>query len=191
MTDAIDTANSAWKENTALTNEASQRYATAESQVEMLKNKVNNIGISIYDDLRKPYTEVIALVSDTVSEIGDTIEESGFLKMPRRISQRNYRLLLGRQSSWGIRSGDFAQPFLKVGGWLKDNPGIIAGTITSVGSALATYKVANGVLAIGKSTGKSWTSGSGDRTRCSCGGKHRRNQYSDKKECGRGEESKP
>lgn len=153
MTDAIDTANSAWKENTALTNEASQRYATAESQVEMLKNKVNNIGISIYDDLRKPYTEVIALVSDTVSEIGDTIEESGIFKNAAKNFSKELPTVVRQTKQLGDSVGDFAQPFLKVGGWLKDNPGIIAGTITSVGSALATYKVANGVLAIGKALG--------------------------------------
>ncbi len=126
MTDAIDTANSAWKENTALTNEASQRYATAESQVEMLKNKVNNIGISIYDDLRKPYTEVIALVSDTVSEIGDTIEESGIFKNAAKNFSKELPTVVRQTKQLGDSVGDFAQPFLKVGGWLKDNPGIIA-----------------------------------------------------------------
>lgn len=153
MTDAINTANSAWEENTALTNEASQRYATAESQVEMLKNKVNNIGISIYDDLRKPYTEVIALVSDTVSEIGDTIDESGIFKNVAKNFSKELPTVVRQTKQLGESVADFAQPFLKVGSWLADNPGLIAGTITSVGSALATYKVANGVLAIGKALG--------------------------------------
>ena len=150
MTDAINTANSAWEENTALTNEASQRYATAESQVEMLKNKVNNIGISIYDDLRKPYTEAIALVSDTVSEIGDTIEESGIFKNAAKNFSKELPTVVRQTKQLGNSVEDFAQPFLKVGGWLADNPGLIAGTIRS---ALATYKVANGVLAIGKALG--------------------------------------
>lgn len=153
MTDAINTANSAWEENTALTNEASQRYATAESQVEMLKNKVNNIGISIYDDLRKPYTEVIALISDTVSEIGDTIDESGIFKNVAKNFSKELPTVVRQTKQLGESVADFAQPFLKVGSWLADNPGLIAGTITSVGSALATYKVANGVLAIGKALG--------------------------------------
>ena len=153
MTDAINTANSAWEENTALTNEASQRYATAESQVEMLKNKVNNIGISIYDDLRKPYTEVIALVSDTVSEIGDTIDESGIFKNVAKNFSKELPTVVRQTKQLGDSVADFAQPFLKVGSWLADNPGLIAGTITSVGSALATYKVANGVMAIGKALG--------------------------------------
>lgn len=153
MTDAINTANSAWEENTALTNEASQRYATAESQVEMLKNKVNNIGISIYDDLRKPYMEVIALVSDTVSEIGDTIDESGIFKNVAKNFSKELPTVVRQTKQLGDSVADFAQPFLKVGSWLADNPGLIAGTITSVGSALATYKVANGVMAIGKALG--------------------------------------
>jgi len=35
MNDAIDTANKAWKENTALSNEANKRYGTLKSQIEV------------------------------------------------------------------------------------------------------------------------------------------------------------
>ena len=42
---AQETANTAWTENVALTNEASQRYGTTESQLTMLKNSANNLAI--------------------------------------------------------------------------------------------------------------------------------------------------
>lgn len=45
--EAIDLGNEAWKENKALTNEANQRYATTESSITILKNAINDIGISI------------------------------------------------------------------------------------------------------------------------------------------------
>lgn len=41
--DAQETANAAWEKNSALTNEASQRYATTESQITMLKNAASNL----------------------------------------------------------------------------------------------------------------------------------------------------
>lgn len=47
FTDAIQLSSAAWEENTALANEAAQRYATTESQMEMLKNKVIDLGIQL------------------------------------------------------------------------------------------------------------------------------------------------
>lgn len=49
--DAVTTANTAWDENIALSNEASKRYATTESQLKILKNGLNNLAISIGDIL--------------------------------------------------------------------------------------------------------------------------------------------
>ncbi len=43
--EAQDMANTAWEENTALQNEANQRYVTTESQLTMLKNAANNLAI--------------------------------------------------------------------------------------------------------------------------------------------------
>ncbi len=46
---AIETANLAWEENTALSTEASLRYGTLESQIDMTKNASNNLSIAIGD----------------------------------------------------------------------------------------------------------------------------------------------
>ena len=45
MSSAVDRSNRAWKENTALTNEANKRYATTESQLKMFKNQLTDIAI--------------------------------------------------------------------------------------------------------------------------------------------------
>lgn len=49
--DALKTANQAWEENIALTNEAEERYATTESQLQMLKNRFFDIGITMGEAL--------------------------------------------------------------------------------------------------------------------------------------------
>ena len=54
VTKALDTGTSAWEENTALTKEAEQRYATFESQVNIMKNRIVDLGIKIYTTLN-PY----------------------------------------------------------------------------------------------------------------------------------------
>lgn len=49
MTGAVNTANTAWQQNTALTNEASKRYATAQSRLTMMQNAYNNLKVAIGD----------------------------------------------------------------------------------------------------------------------------------------------
>lgn len=139
---ALDMASDAWEENTALTKEAEQRYKTLESQTQMTKNKITDLGISVYDDLRPGLTEGIGLVNTFIDSmagqedvIGDTIE-SVTKKMPTMVREV-------RKAGETVR--DFAEPFLAVGGWLIDNPGVITGTIAGIGTALTTYKVASGI----------------------------------------------
>lgn len=53
MGDAVDRSNKAWKENTALTNEANKRYETTESQLKMFKNQVTDLAIEFGGPLLK------------------------------------------------------------------------------------------------------------------------------------------
>lgn len=49
MTGAVNTANTAWQQNTALTNEANKRYATVQSRLTMMQNAYNNLKVAIGD----------------------------------------------------------------------------------------------------------------------------------------------
>ena len=49
MTGAVNTANTAWQQNTALTNEANKRYATTQSRLTMMQNAYNNLKVAIGD----------------------------------------------------------------------------------------------------------------------------------------------
>lgn len=53
--DAIATSNKAFKENTALSEEAEKRYGTMESQLKFLKNEINDVAI----DLGGPFVEAM------------------------------------------------------------------------------------------------------------------------------------
>lgn len=143
--DALRISNTAWEENVALSNEAEQRYATFESQMDILGNKMIDVGISVYDDLKPGLTEAAKLANEFVDSVagkedafGDVIE-SATKKMPTMVRQVR---------GAGEAVGEFAEPFLAVGGWLVDNPGLLVGTIAGVGTALATYKVASGVMSL-------------------------------------------
>lgn len=56
FSDAINLGTEAWQENTALTNEASQRYETMASRISILKNKFIDIGITV-GNILLPYVE--------------------------------------------------------------------------------------------------------------------------------------
>lgn len=49
--ETLEAGSKAWEENTALTNEANERYKTTESQFQILKNKVNDVGITLGEAL--------------------------------------------------------------------------------------------------------------------------------------------
>lgn len=48
----VEIGNKAWKENTALTNEASKKYSSTSSQMQMMKNRIDENAISIGNNLR-------------------------------------------------------------------------------------------------------------------------------------------
>lgn len=56
LTDAVKMSSDAWKENTALSNEASKRYETMASKIQVMKNTVKDVGITI-GNILLPYVE--------------------------------------------------------------------------------------------------------------------------------------
>lgn len=51
LTNAVEMANTAWEENTALQNEAATRYETTESKLQMFKNSVTALQVAVGDEL--------------------------------------------------------------------------------------------------------------------------------------------
>ncbi|MCK9325831.1 MAG: phage tail tape measure protein, partial [Bacteroidales bacterium] len=49
--EAVEIGTNAWEENVALTNEAAERYKTTKSQLQLLKNKVMDVAITLGDAL--------------------------------------------------------------------------------------------------------------------------------------------
>lgn len=64
--DAVTTANNAWEENVALSNEASKRYETTESQMKILRNGLNNLAISIGDILLPIINSIVGALQSVV-----------------------------------------------------------------------------------------------------------------------------
>lgn len=145
---ALTTANRAWEENTALTNEATQFYETFENQCAITKNNVTDLGISLYDAMRPGLTEGMGLVNEFIS--GLSVYEAAAGDIAKDVA-KSMPTMARQAKNAGKAFREFADPFLDVGGWMVDNPGVIVGAITGIGGALATYKIASGVASLATS----------------------------------------
>ena len=68
---ALDIGNKAWKENNALTNEASQRYGTTASQLAIMKNQINVAAIDIGNALLPVLRDGIEFVANLANKFAN------------------------------------------------------------------------------------------------------------------------
>ena len=71
MSEAVSRSNTAWKENTALTNEASKRYETTESQLKIFKNKLTDIAIEFGGPLLKAMNSALDAAKPWLQTLSD------------------------------------------------------------------------------------------------------------------------
>lgn len=111
------------------------RLDNLKGDLTIARSAAEGFGIELYGNLNGPLREI---VQSGTEWIGDMTEQMS-AKMPTMVREAK---------NAGEAIGDFAEPFLAVGGWLADNPGVITGAIASIGTALAVYKVSSGVSAL-------------------------------------------
>ena len=76
---ALNTANSAWAENTALTKEAQTRYETTESRLQLLKNAAEGVKIAVGDKLTPAIGEFADTGRDVLEWTAEIIDENEIL----------------------------------------------------------------------------------------------------------------
>lgn len=170
LTDSVGTANKAWEENTALTNEANKRYDTTESKLKMAKNSLTRLAISMGDSFLPAIAdaaEALANISDKFGQldpktqkmiitfagvaaavgpatraIGGTVEAGG--KLIHTVG--NIHTLIGK-----FNGGEVAADISKVTGALSNAGGAasIAGTSASGLATTALNVAAPALLAVG------------------------------------------
>jgi TP901 family phage tail tape measure protein len=67
MAESLVTANTAWTENNALTDEAAKRYETTEAQIQMLRNNVSDLALELGDEL-------LPMINDLVDGLREGVE---------------------------------------------------------------------------------------------------------------------
>lgn len=61
---AIDVGNEAWEKNSALVEEATTRYKTTESQLQLMKNAWSELGLELYENLQPTLNGLYGLLTD-------------------------------------------------------------------------------------------------------------------------------
>lgn len=172
MGDAVDRSNKAWKENTALTNEANKRYETTESQLKMFKNQVIDLAIefggpllkALRDGLKagKPWIDMLAEMAKHFSSMSEE-EQRNVLKWAALTAGAGPALTLFGKGIGIIGS------LTKGIGWLTKGTGKAVGGISlmhktfqafrTTGNLSSAFKLASGgAVALGNATASASTS---------------------------------
>lgn len=156
FTNAIDTANNAWGENSALTEEAAKRYETVQSKIEILKNKIYDLGISLGEKLLPYVEEFIDWAANLVEWFGNLDEgtQQWILKLGLLGAAIGTGVtLLGKFTSGiGSVTSGIGSIIELIGKWALKQAGVstaLGGTTTALsGMSTATSTAAGGLGAV-------------------------------------------
>ncbi|MFS9267785.1 phage tail tape measure protein [Streptococcus parasanguinis] len=137
MGEAVHRSNSAWKENTALTNEASKRYETTESQLKIFKNQITDLAIEFGGPLLKAMNSGLQAAKPWVQKLADMAK--AFSEMSESQQQNIIK--------WGLLAAG-AGPALSI---LGKGIGVIGGITKGIGFLTQGIgKVGGGLSVLGK-----------------------------------------
>lgn len=137
MGEAVRRSNSAWKENTALTNEAKKRYETTESQLKIFKNQITDLAIEFGGPLLKAMNSGLQAAKPWVQKLADMAK--AFSEMSESQQQNIIK--------WGLLAAG-AGPALSI---LGKGIGVIGGITKGIGFLTQGIgKVGGGLSVLGK-----------------------------------------
>ena len=147
LTDAVKTSTTAWEENTALSKEAETRYATTESQMKILMNRVKDVGISLGEALIPAVMDAIDAAEPLIKKIEEGAQ--AFSDMSEEEQQTILKMvaLVGAVGPASIVLGNLTTA---VGGVVKVG-GTLAGVLGKAGGAGLVGRL--GLLGLGGPVG--------------------------------------
>lgn len=93
MSAAVNRSNQAWKENTALTNEANKRYETTESQLKMFRNQLTDIAIEFGGPLIKALRSGLDAIKPWLNNLADLAKKFSSLSTEQQQNIINWGLM--------------------------------------------------------------------------------------------------
>ena len=164
MSAAVERSNQAWKDNTALTNEANKRYETTESQLNMFRNQLTDIAIEFGGPLIKALRSGLDAVKPWLSKLADLAKKFSSLSTEQQQNIIKWGLMAAALGpALNILGGGVTVVggFAKAIGGLSKGIGFLSGSIRylkDLGS------VANGLKTVAGSAGAVETAVAGATT---------------------------
>lgn len=112
---------------------AATKMDNLEGDLAILQSALQDSGIRIYGSFQEPLREATQYGTQLVYDFSENVV--GNLEQMIPTIRRNMMEAKGAVE-------EFAGPFLKVGGWMLDNPDIIAGGLAAIGTTITSLKVA-------------------------------------------------
>ena len=161
MSAAVQRSNQAWKENTALTNEANKRYETTESQLKMFRNQITDLAIEFGGPLIKALRSGLDAVKPWLNNLADLAKKFSSLS-----SEQQQNII-----KWGLMAAALG-PALKllgggvsvIGGFVKAIGGLSKGIGFLSGSVKYLANIPAGLNALAGSAGAAETAMAGMST---------------------------
>lgn len=143
---ALDIANKGWKENNALTKEASIRYQTSASKLKMAKNEIQKMAIEMGSQLLPKLAQALTASKPLVNSLGNMM--LWFSKLPTAVQLATlgfgpFMSVLGRMTT-GIGSGVKA-----IGSFVK-----WVGKMSTAKSVGDMIKLSTSIAGVGKQAAK-------------------------------------
>lgn len=146
--DTIALSGKAFEENTALTREAEQRYATFESRVDMMNNRVKDLGITLYQDFRDPLSDALGVAMEFTDGLG--MLDNDYLQGLADNFKKSIPTVIRQLGDAKDAVVDFAGPFIEVGDWMIEHPDVIAGGLAAIGTTIAGLKLVKTISGVAK-----------------------------------------
>lgn len=141
FTSAIEIGNKAWEENVALTNEAEQRYQTMESQLQLFKNGITNLGIVIYGGIEEPLRDAVSSGTKNIEILTQSLQNgelSGALANVGTLFGNLVGILIDAATA-------VLPPLINTLSWLGENLNTILPIVGAVAAGFLTWSVVSTV----------------------------------------------
>ena len=146
---AISTANKAWSENVALSNEAEKRYATDASKLAMLKNEIIDTGVSIGQQLMPTVLQLMKTVEGAINAFNKLDDGTKKFIINAALMAATIGPALKVMSGMGKAVIGTANAFSKGTAFVKSFTGSLGSGLGAIESITKASKKASGASGIG------------------------------------------
>jgi TP901 family phage tail tape measure protein len=140
LEESMKIGTNAWKENNALTNEAKQRYETTASKLQIFKNKLTDVAITLGDKVLPYFTDLIEVAGKIIDKFAEMDDKTaGFIVKAGALA-----IVLGSIISGGMKLFDTLKTVIGIIGTFKT-----AMAATTAATSATTTAVGATTLSLG------------------------------------------